>query len=858
MTRLVPLALLAVAALARPALAADAPAAGVLTRAPAVLEPVEPEYPEAARAAGITGAVTLELALSEAGEVTEVAVAEPAGHGFDEAAVAAARRLRFSPAELDGRPAAVRIAYRFTFTLAAPPPAAAPPPVNLRGQVLERGTRLPVAAARVAAAGLETYTDRDGRFALAGVPDGAVEVVVEEPEHGRLASSEEVRPGEATEVRYWVERIAAGAYEAVVLGAREQREVSRVAISAGEVRRVPGVSGDAVKVIQNLPGVARAGAASGELVVRGGNPRDTRVYVDGHEVPAVFHFGGLTSVYSSELVEDVEFDAGSFGVRSGRAIGGRVNLVTRDPGERTHALADANLFHATALVEGRPREDLGLAIAARRSYADAVITRAAEGMDDAPSMTVAPRYYDLQAKAAWTATEDDTVRLDVFGSDDRMVLAGVRADDMLRELGALENGTTFWAASARWEHRAAERTRLRLELGGGWAAYSMRIGDLLTEDDQVWTGTLRAEVDHRLGERVKVVAGVDGLWYPRAHVAVTAPEIPPADQVPAPEPVLRRFDETMAGGEGGAFVEATLEPVDGLFVVPGVRADVHRSLASLAWVDPRLAVRWQVRPGTALEAAAGLYHQAPALVYLTRAWGNPDLGPEGAWQGSAGVEQRLGDRASIELQLYWKRLFDLALPTDGTVVRDGREVPERYASAGTGDAYGAELLLRWNPGGRFFGWLAYSLSRVSRDQAVSGGRVFAEGDAFDQPHNLVAVGTWELPELWRGLSAGFRLRYTTGNPYERVRSAVYDADGDLYRPIETGRRDARLPDFFQLDLRADKRWTWRTWTLSAYLELQNATARENAEEVAWGFDYRERGFFTGLPLFPAFGLRAEY
>jgi TonB family protein len=857
MIRLVYLALALLALGARPARGDDAPA-GVLTRAPAVVAPVEPEYPAEARAAGLEGAVTLELELSDAGDVTDAVVTGPAGHGFDEAALAAARRLRFSPAELDGKPAAVRIEYRFTFALATLPAAPPAPAPNLRGQVLERGTRLPVAGARVSAGDAGTYTDREGRFELAVAPDGEVEVVVEEPEHGRLAAVEAVRRGEATEVRYFLERTAQGAFEAVVTGAREQREVSHVAVSAGEIRRVPGVSGDAVKVIQNLPGVARTPGVSGDLVVRGGNPRDTRVYVDGHEVPQVFHFGGLTSVYSSELVKDVEFEAGNFGVRYGRAIGGRVNLVTRDPGDRTHALADANLYHATALVEGRPREDVGVALAARRSYADAVLTRAADGMKDGPSMTVAPRYYDAQAKVAWKATPDDTVRLDVFGSDDRMVLAGFTSDDLLEKLDVLENGTRFWAASLRWDHRASDATRVKLEAGGGWAAYTTTIGDLFSEDDRVWTGTLRAEVHHQLAARVKIVAGVDGLWYPRAAIAVTAPEIPPAGQIPAPEPVERRYDATLTGGEGGAFVEATLEPVDGLFVVPGIRADVHRSLATLAWVDPRLAVRWEARPGTALKAAAGLYHHAPALVYLTDEWGNPELGAEAAWQYSGGAEQRLGERLSLDVQLYWKRLVDLTLPTDATVVRGGREVPLRYESAGTGDAYGAELLLRWNPDGRFFGWIAYSLSRARRDQAVAGGRVTTEGDAYDQPHNLVAVGTWELPELWRGLSAGFRLRYTTGSPYEAVRTAVYDADGDLYRPIETGRRSARMPDFLQLDVRVDKRWAYRTWSLSAYLELQNALDRANAEAVAYGFDYRERGWMTGLPVFPAFGVRAEY
>ncbi len=272
--------------------------------------------------------------------------------------------------------------------------------MNFLGRVLERGTRLPVVGAMVEASGQLTYTDGEGRFALAGLADGAVQVVVTDVDHARLESEETIEPGKATEVTYWLQRTSSqGEYEAVVVGEREEKQVSHVAIAAGEIRRVAGVSGDAVKVIQNLPGMSRS-FMSGEMIVRGGNARDTRVYVDGEEVPAVFHFGGLTSIYSSELLKDVEFEAGNFGVRSGRAIGGRVNLVTRDPGERTHALADANLYHATALYEGRPSEDLGIAIAARRSYADAVVTRALESMDDAPGVSAAPRYYDLQLKAA--------------------------------------------------------------------------------------------------------------------------------------------------------------------------------------------------------------------------------------------------------------------------------------------------------------------------------------------------------------------------------------------------------------------------------------------------------------------------
>jgi len=131
------------------------------------------------------------------------------------------------------------------------------------------------------------------------------------------------------------------------------------------------------------------------------------------------------------------------------------------------------------------------------------------------------------------------------------------------------------------------------------------------------------------------------------------------------------------------------------------------------------------------------------------------------------------------------------------------------------------------------------------------------GAAFDQPHNLVALGTVDLPELWNGLSAGFRLRYATGNPYQRTVSAVFDADADQYRQVVDPTSTARMPDFFQLDLRVDKRWVHRTWIFSAYLEVQNVTNRKNAEGAAYNYDYSQRGWMTGLPLFPSFGVRAE-
>jgi protein TonB len=87
-----------------------------LIRQPSALD-LRALYPEAARREGLEGDVKLELLVGEGGEVTEVRVLQPAGHGFDEVAPAAARRIVFEPAQRGGRAVAVRIQWTLKFRL---------------------------------------------------------------------------------------------------------------------------------------------------------------------------------------------------------------------------------------------------------------------------------------------------------------------------------------------------------------------------------------------------------------------------------------------------------------------------------------------------------------------------------------------------------------------------------------------------------------------------------------------------------------------------------------------------------------------------------------------------------------------
>jgi hypothetical protein len=58
--------------------------------------------------------------------------------------------------------------------------------------------------------------------------------------------------------------------EATVRARRPAREVTRQSLEFREILRMPGTGGDALRAVQNFPGVARS--INGLLIVRGTDP----------------------------------------------------------------------------------------------------------------------------------------------------------------------------------------------------------------------------------------------------------------------------------------------------------------------------------------------------------------------------------------------------------------------------------------------------------------------------------------------------------------------------------------------------------------------------------------------------------
>lgn len=72
---------------------------------PEVIEEVEPKYPPERYEEGLDVKVIVRVDIDDSGNVTRASVFNSGGHGFDEAALTAARRWKFKPALQNGEPA---------------------------------------------------------------------------------------------------------------------------------------------------------------------------------------------------------------------------------------------------------------------------------------------------------------------------------------------------------------------------------------------------------------------------------------------------------------------------------------------------------------------------------------------------------------------------------------------------------------------------------------------------------------------------------------------------------------------------------------------------------------------------------
>src|SRR5580692_7266806 len=723
-----------------------------ITKPPKLVKFVQAVYPKEKHDAHLTGSVLLSIEIGADGAVGEVEVVKGAAPDFDTAAVAAAKQFVFEPAEIDHQPAPVKITYKYDFTIVEQMVKSGPQ-INFDGVVLERFKKRPlprVAVKLVDQDGLTATTDDEGHFAFLDVPPGKHKLEISNPKLMTVTTEETIAPGKRRTVKYLLEEKEEGVDDAAVVRApRIKKEAVETRIRTEEARRVPGTQGDTLKVVQNLPEVARSSFGSGELIVWGAAPNETKVNVDGVEIPALYHVGGFRSTINSDLVRSINLSPGAYGADYGRGLGGLVRIdLGQLPNEGTHGYVAADNLDASALLSTALTPQLRLAVAGRISYLDRLLPLVTSA--DVGDFVPIPRYDDYQARATLSLRQDEELALTFLASDDHLRRAipsddpsEVRAQNLdsgwkrviLRYARLLPDGASVvvtpsfgFDSSSNQELFGSTPADVRQSTYqyALRAAYRRRVGSSTTlafgVDMQAQSSTLDRNGSLTLPAREgdPFVFGqpprndiasdhwnvlvVDTAPYAIAEINLGRLSLVPGLRF---EPVLIEGSPALPTGgpappNGYASFSLPENPIDEL---PNDR--FSRALKALRYLpNPRIAAAFRATKKLTLTAGAGIYGQPPDPQDMSPVFGNPTIGVSRAAHLSAGFNYKLRPTLTLEVVGFYKRMWDLVSRNDVPP-----PVADQLTQDEIGRAYGGQVLLRQELLRGFFGWITYSWTR---------------------------------------------------------------------------------------------------------------------------------------------------
>ncbi len=776
-------------------------------RAPRLLASPEVSLP-ADGSLPATSSVRLEVLVDATGAVSEAAVIEGLRPDLDAQVLAAARAMRFAPAERDGVAVPARIRFRFRLRAPVEATASALPPNPYVRDVAPEGPAL-----------TPPPPPRDGPVTRAAPP----------PPPPRA-------DGEAT-----------------VRARRQPGAATVMTLRAEELTTVPGTLGEPTRVVATMPGVSRTPFGLGLFVVRGASFENTGFFIDGFPVPVLYHFGFGPAVISSRLVGELNFYPGGYPLAYGRFSAGVISLDTRPPPtDRPFAEFQVDVLRASAM--GVLPFDNGrgsVAVAARRSYYDLLVPLVVDG--------VGLSYSDYQVRADYRFSPRTRASAFLFGSNDsfdRTSAAGV--------------GTTAAEQSSSLSytfHRLITKVEHQLAGGGLFTVAGMVGVDVLDSVQSVpgqgnrriaSTGSIlgeRASLRLPTGRYLTTTLGLDVLTIAfDADAQLPLPNniggVPP----PAFDPTLVNLRTRVSQLSVALHAEETLR-VGRFELTAGTRLDrlIYGGVETFI-VDPRSVLRVRPTDAMTVTVSSGFFHQPPPFVQLAPGVGNPELRPQRTWQNSLGVELELPLQFEARVTGFYNRMFNLQRSTSEVI--DSPSGPRRrfFADDGEGRSYGLEVMLRRRLERGLYGWVSYTLSRSER--FIEGGNVVPF--AFDQTHVLNLALSWNINPRWR---IGGRFQLATGSPTRTVTGAFFDADVDRHRPLYLPQSDnvplERLPTFHQLDVRVDYRFRAGPFDMSAYLDVINIYYAQNTENWLYQYDFRRRTNFPGVPILPTLGITGE-
>ena len=736
-----------------------------------------------------------------------------------------------------------------------------PKSFTLSGYVLdgESGEALPAATVYIADLQAGTYTNEYGFFSLK-IPPGTHQLLFRYIGYRESA----LALGLKADTRVEVSMLPDLTLEDVVISPENHSrpvpgvEPGNPVNIHGEFMKVsPGLGGeeDLIRAAHMMPGVQAGVDGTAGLNVRGGDPGQNLMLLDGVPVFIPFHLLGVYSVFNSSTVKSAKLVKGGFSARYGGRSSSILDVRTREGDlKQWHAGASVNLMNGRAYVEGPFQKDKGAILVSGRWTPSARLLNSFFSNTYFPNRggKLETKFYDLNAKAHYTLGENDRIYASFFTGKDEF---GREDED---ETGEETEEEIYWGnttAALRWNHLFSGKAFANTTLTYSRFGFQYTTFHRFTPADTSLPVTLYFVDNRSRNDNIGINTDID--WTPsdkhslRFGAGVFTPIIRPtltyldheSDEVIQLDTVERAkleelVQETQSGIlEGNFYIEDEIHLGSKLKLVPGMRASFFQNGSQLyAYPEPRISLHYRPVPQLTVFASGNRMVQYLHLVSNTALRFPNDLWtpssaaikPQDTWMGEIGIGWQPTENLDFSVNAYYKYLDHLYQLPDSLNFLSSFDLsaPENYLEEGEGKAFGVETMGVYTDS-RWSAMVSYTLAKAERQfEGINLGVPFAH--PFDHRHQVKVFVTHKLGERFQ---IGVNWVYLSGNPrldLAVVESAVGFTNLNFYAPGE--KNQTRGPDYHRLD--ANLSYEFATGPFSHRLKV-GAFNVYNRENVAY-------------------------
>lgn len=725
---------------------------------------------------------------------------------------------------------------------------------TIKGKVVDEISQEPIPFANVVVQGsqLGSATDIDGNFQINKVPFGYQKLEVSVVGYAPKTSTDVlVTKANTPYIEIGLSATATQLKEVVVQTSKfkktEESPVSLQTLGVEEIERNPGGNRDISRVIQSLPGVASTSSFRNDIIIRGGAPNENRFYLDGVEVPVINHFqtqgssGGPVGIINVNFIREVDFYSGAFPANRGNALSSVLEFKQKDGNKEdwkfrgTLGSSDVGLT-----ADGPIGENTTFIGSIRRSYLQFLF--------QALRLPFLPTFTDSQFKLKHKINDKNQITFIGLGAYDEFRL-NESVNDGIDDPEELERNNFIlgnipvneqwnYTVGAVYKHfgknsfqtLVASRNHLNNQ------SFKYEGNDDSSEENliQDYNSTeienkLRFENDSRFGSyKLNIGANLEQAIYTNSTFLRRATLAGPQVTDFTSEIDLVRY---------GLFGQISRPVLDNRLTLSlGFRLDGNSFSEDMSnpldQFSPRFSASYSITDRWSINFNTGRYFQLPPFTVLGFRNSEGDLvnkENEVKYIQSdhivGGVQFNPTNSTKITVEGFFKDYsqYPFSLTDSISLANLGADFGvignESVASISEGRSYGVEFLAQKRSTSGWYGIVAYTLVR-SEFKDKNGDYI---SSSWDSRHIVSLTGGRKFKKNWE---LGLRWRFVDGQPFTPfdVQASALRTNWDLrgnalpnYNLLNT----QRVPAFHQLDIRVDKVWYFKKWSLNLYLDIQN-------------------------------------